>query len=101
MNVKSAQLCREWCDRIGTETGIRRYVAGAIGPLTVSLSVSPDAEDAGFRVATFDQLVADYSHQIRALIEGGTDILMIETIFDALNAKAAVCLLYTSPSPRD
>ena len=90
MNVKSAQLCREWCDRIGTETGIKRYVAGAIGPLTVSLSVSPDAEDAGFRVATFDQLVADYSHQIRALIEGGTDILMIETIFDALNAKAAV-----------
>ena len=90
MNVKSAQLCREWCDRIGTETGIKRYVAGAIGPLTVSLSVSPDAEDAGFRVATFDQLVADYSHQIRALIEGGTDILMVETIFDALNAKAAL-----------
>lgn len=90
MNVKSAQLCREWCDRIGTETGVKRYVAGAIGPLTVSLSVSPDAEDAGFRVATFDQLVADYSHQIRALIEGGTDILMVETIFDALNAKAAL-----------
>ncbi|MBK1829999.1 methionine synthase [Verrucomicrobiaceae bacterium R5-34] len=90
MNVKSAQLCREWCDRIGTETGRKRYVAGAIGPLTVSLSVSPDAEDAGFRVATFDQLVADYSHQIRALIEGGTDILMVETIFDALNAKAAL-----------
>ena len=90
MNVKSAQLCREWCDRIGEETGIKRYVAGAVGPLTVSLSVSPDAEDAGFRVATFDQLVTDYSHQIRALIEGGTDILMIETIFDSLNAKAAL-----------
>lgn len=90
MNVKSAQLCREWCDRIGSDTGQKRYVAGAIGPLTVSLSVSPDAEDAGFRVATFDQLVADYSHQIRALIEGGTDILMVETIFDALNAKAAL-----------
>jgi len=89
MNVESARLCRKWADAIGSDTGRRRYVAGAIGPLTVSLTNSPDAEDPGFRVVTFDQVLAAYKHQIRALIEGGCDILMIETIFDALNAKAA------------
>ncbi|MEM7601835.1 MAG: homocysteine S-methyltransferase family protein, partial [Verrucomicrobiota bacterium] len=56
LNVESAKLCREWCDRIGEETGRKRYVAGAIGPMTVSLTNSPDAEDAGFRVVTFDQV---------------------------------------------
>lgn len=89
LNVASARLCRQWADRIGTDTGRRRYVAGAIGPLTVSLSNSPDPDDHGFRVVTFDQVLAAYKHQIRALIEGGSDILMIETIFDSLNAKAA------------
>src|SRR5690606_8634006 len=75
---------------IANRTGRRRYVAGAIGPLTVSLNISPDAEDAGFRVVTFDQVVADYEHQVRGLIEGGCDLLMVETIFDSLNAKAAL-----------
>jgi 5-methyltetrahydrofolate--homocysteine methyltransferase len=89
MNVESARLCRKWADNIGTDTGHRRYVAGAIGPLTVSLSNSPDANDPGFRVVTFDQVLAAYKHQVRGLIEGGCDILMIETIFDSLNAKAA------------
>ena len=89
MNVASAKLCREWADRVATETGVRRYVAGAIGPMTVSLSNSPDANDAGFRVVRFAQVLESYKHQIRALIEGGCDILMIETIFDSLNAKAA------------
>ena len=89
MNVESSRICRKWADDIGSDTGRRRYVAGAIGPLTVSLSNSPDAEDPGFRVVTFDQVLAAYKDQIRALIEGGCDILMIETIFDALNAKAA------------
>ena len=89
MNVESCRLCRKWADDIGTDTGRQRYVAGAIGPLTVSLSNSPDANDPGFRVVTFDQVLAAYTHQIRALIEGGCDILMIETIFDSLNAKAA------------
>ena len=90
LNVKSAAVCREWADRIGAETGRRRYVAGAIGPLTVSLSTSPDVNDAAFRVVTFDQVVEAYRHQIRALIEGGCDLLMVETIFDSLNAKAAL-----------
>lgn len=89
MNVESARLCRRWADEIGSDTGRRRYVAGAIGPLTVSLSNSPDANDAGFRVVNFSQVLEAYKHQVRALIEGGCDLLMIETIFDSLNAKAA------------
>jgi 5-methyltetrahydrofolate--homocysteine methyltransferase len=89
MNVESSRLCRKWADDIGSDSGRRRYVAGAIGPLTVSLTNSPDANDHGFRVVTFDQVRAAYQQQIRALIEGGCDILMIETVFDSLNAKAA------------
>jgi 5-methyltetrahydrofolate--homocysteine methyltransferase len=89
MNVTAAQLCRKQADDIGTDSGRKRYVAGAIGPLTVSLSNSPDANDPGFRVVTFDQVLTAYKYQIRALIEGGCDLLMIETIFDSLNAKAA------------
>ena len=90
INVQSARLARKQADVFSEETGRKRYVAGAIGPLTVSLSNSPDAEDAGFRTVTFDQVVTDYEHQVRALIEGGVDILMVETIFDSLNAKAAL-----------
>ena len=90
INFQSARQCREWADRIANATGRRRYVAGAIGPLTVSLSVSPDADDAGFRVITFDQVKADYCRQIRSLIAGGVDLLLVETIFDSLNAKAAL-----------
>lgn len=89
MNLQSSRLCRKWADDIASDTGLKRYVAGAIGPLTVSLTNSPDPEDHGFRVVTFDQVLEAYKHQIRALIEGGCDILMIETIFDSLNAKAA------------
>jgi 5-methyltetrahydrofolate--homocysteine methyltransferase len=90
INFQSARQCREWADRIANATGRRRYVAGAIGPLTVSLSNSPDADDAGFRVVTFDQVKADYRRQIRSLIAGGSDLLLVETIFDSLNAKAAL-----------
>ena len=89
MNLESAKLCRRMADEIAEKTGRQRYVAGAVGPLTVSLTNSPDPEDPGFRVVTFDQVLEAYKHQIRALIEGGCDILMIETIFDSLNAKAA------------
>src|ERR1700761_8922478 len=90
INEQSAKQCREWADRIANKTGRPRFVAGAIGPLTVSLSNSPDADDAGFRVCTFDQVKAAYAGQIRALIAGGSDILLVETIFDSLNAKAAL-----------
>src|SRR5271170_5775560 len=90
INEQSARQCREWADRVGNATGRQRFVAGAIGPLTVSLSNSPDADDAGFRVVTFDQVKAAYIEQIRALIAGGSDLLLVETIFDSLNAKAAL-----------
>jgi len=90
INEQSAKQCREWCDRIANKTGRPRFVAGAVGPLTVSLSNSPDADDAGFRVCTFNQVKTAYTHQIRGLIAGGSDILLVETIFDSLNAKAAL-----------
>jgi len=90
INEQSGRQCREWADRVSTATGRQRFVAGAIGPLTVSLSNSPDPDDAGFRVVTFDQVKAAYKHQVRALIAGGVDLLLVETIFDSLNAKAAL-----------
>src|SRR5437868_700268 len=90
INEQSARQCREWADRVGTATGRQRFVAGAIGPLTVSLSNSPDADDPGFRVVTFDQVKIAYKQEVRALIAGGVDTLLVETIFDSLNAKAAL-----------
>ncbi|MGC1462179.1 MAG: homocysteine S-methyltransferase family protein, partial [Terracidiphilus sp.] len=90
INETSARQCREWTDRVGNATGRQRFVAGALGPLTVSLSNSPDAEDAGFRVVTFDQVKDAYVQQARALLAGGVDLLLVETIFDSLNAKAAL-----------
>jgi 5-methyltetrahydrofolate--homocysteine methyltransferase len=90
INEQSARQCRELADRFTRETGRQRFVAGAIGPLTVSLSNSPDADDPGFRVVTFDQVKTAYAQQVRALIAGGVDLLLIETIFDSLNAKAAL-----------
>jgi 5-methyltetrahydrofolate--homocysteine methyltransferase len=90
INEQSARQCRALADRVGNETGRQRFVAGAMGPLTVSLSNSPDAEDAGFRVVTFDQVKAAYKQEARALIAGGVDTLLVETIFDSLNAKAAL-----------
>ncbi|MCS6901901.1 MAG: methionine synthase, partial [Myxococcales bacterium] len=90
INEQSARQCRIWADRIGNRDGRQRFVAGAIGPLTVSLSTSPDADDPGFRVVTFDQVKAAYTRQVEALLAGGVDILLVETIFDSLNAKAAL-----------
>ena len=90
INEQSARQCREWADRVASATSRQRFVAGAIGPLTVSLSNSPDADDPGFRVVTFDQVKTAYRQQVRALIAGGVDLLLVETIFDSLNAKAAL-----------
>jgi 5-methyltetrahydrofolate--homocysteine methyltransferase len=90
INEQSARLCREWADRVGQQTGRPRFVAGSIGPLTVSLSNSPDANDPGFRSVTFDQVKTAYAQEVRALIAGGVDFLLVETIFDSLNAKAAL-----------
>lgn len=90
INEQSARTARAWADRVANETGRQRFVAGSIGPLTVSLSNSPDADDPGFRVVTFDQVRAAYAEQIQALMAGGVDLMLVETIFDTLNAKAAL-----------
>jgi 5-methyltetrahydrofolate--homocysteine methyltransferase len=90
INEQSARQCREWADRVANATSRQRFVAGAIGPLTVSLSNSPDPDDPGFRVITFDQVKTAYAEQVRALMAGGSDLLLVETIFDSLNAKAAL-----------
>ncbi len=86
INFESARQCREAADRVGEQSGRRRFVAGAVGPLTVSLSQFPDPEDLAFRYVHFDQVVAAYRHQIRALIAGGVDVLLVETIFDSLSS---------------
>src|SRR5881628_2717829 len=85
MNLEGARLARAAADRFPD-----RFVAGSIGPLNVTLSISPKVDDASFRTVTFDQVYEAYADQIRALREGGVDLLLIETIFDTLNAKAAV-----------
>jgi 5-methyltetrahydrofolate--homocysteine methyltransferase len=86
MNVRGAQLARQAAD----EADGPRYVAGSVGPLNVTLSMSPNVEDPAYRAVTFDQVRAAYAEQIAALREGGVDLLLIETIFDTLNAKAAI-----------
>src|SRR5438094_6418818 len=84
MSVTGAQLAREAADEAGG------FVAGSVGPLNVTLSLSPRVDDPAFRTHTFDQVRDTYAEQIRALAEGGVDFLLIETIFDTLNAKAAI-----------
>jgi 5-methyltetrahydrofolate--homocysteine methyltransferase len=90
MNVRGALLARQAADEAARETGGRRFVAGSVGPLNVTLSLSPKVEDPAYRAVTFDQVRASYAEQIAALAEGGVDLLLIETIFDTLNAKAAI-----------
>src|SRR3954463_14027721 len=82
LNVAGARIARE-------EAG-DRFVAGSVGPLNVTLSLSPRVDDPGFRTHTFDQVKEAYAEQIRGLVEGGVDLLLLETIFDTLNAKAAI-----------
>ena len=93
MNREAARIARETADRHATGDGRPRFVAGAIGPTNKTLSLSPDVEDPGFREIDFDFLAETYREQAEALVEGGADFILIETIFDTLNAKAAIhCL---------
>ena len=89
MNVVAARLARNAADRVAERTGLQKFVAGAIGPMPVTGSLSPDVNDPGFRTVTFEQLRFAYREQVEALLEGGVDTLLVETIFDTLNAKAA------------
>ncbi len=90
LNHAGATLAREAAVLAEKEDGRRRFVAGALGPTNRTASISPDVSNPGFRAISFDQLRAAYGEQIRGLIEGGADLLLIETIFDTLNAKAAI-----------
>ncbi|MBK8568891.1 MAG: methionine synthase [Nitrosomonadales bacterium] len=91
LNVAGAKLARDVCDEYEIQVpGKPRFVAGVLGPTTRTASISPDVNDPGFRNINFDQLVEGYTEAIRGLLDGGADLLMVETIFDTLNAKAAL-----------
>jgi len=89
LNVEGARIARELADKYATADK-PRFVAGSIGPTNRTASISPDVNDAGYRAVTFDELVTAYAEAARGLIEGGSDILLVETVFDTLNAKAAL-----------
>ena len=91
INYFGAKIAREVCDEFKNVTPDKpRFVAGSIGPTNMTLSISPDVNDPGFRSTTFDKMVVAYTEQVTGLIKGGSDILLVETIFDTLNAKAAL-----------
>ncbi len=89
LNVKSAEIARAACDKAEAKDGRPRFVAGSVGPTNKTLSLSPDVNDPGFREIDYDYLKSVYRDQCDALIDGGVDFLLIETIFDTLNAKCA------------
>jgi len=95
LNGSAARLARRIADEITASSGRERYVAGALGPTSRTASLSPDVNDPGFRNVNFDELVIAYSEATRALIDGGVDIILIETVFDTLNAKAALYAVRT------
>lgn len=91
LNYESAKIAREVADEYTAKNPNKpRFVAGSIGPTNRTASMSPDVNDPGYRAITFDQLLIAYKEQVRALIDGGSDLLLVETIFDTLNAKAAL-----------
>ncbi|TVP88092.1 MAG: methionine synthase, partial [Pseudomonadaceae bacterium] len=91
LNLEGARLARRVCDEKTAQTPSRpRFVAGVLGPTSRTCSISPDVNNPGYRNVTFDQLVDDYKLSTKGLIEGGSDLILIETIFDTLNAKAAI-----------
>ncbi|XP_067225890.1 methionine synthase isoform X2 [Chanodichthys erythropterus] len=90
LNKASAELARRAADDVTAQTGCKRFVAGALGPTNKTLSVSPSVERPDFRNITFDELVEAYAEQVKGLLDGGADVLLVETIFDTANAKAAL-----------
>src|SRR5882757_7487550 len=93
LNVEGAKLARAAAKIAEAEDGRPRFVAGALGPTNRTASISPDVSNPGFRATTFDQLRTAYAEQVEGLLEGGADLLLIETIFDTLNAKAAIAAI--------
>lgn len=95
INFESAKIAKAAAEKFSQLTpGKPRFVAGALGPTNKTASLSPDVNDPGFRAVTFDQLVDAYTEQVRGLMDGGVDLLLVETIFDTLNAKAALFAIY-------
>lgn len=90
MNLAAARIAREAADKFQAQDGRPRFVAGAIGPTNKTLSLSPDVNDPGFRAIGFDELKQVYREQAEALLDGGCDFILIETVFDTLNAKAGI-----------
>src|SRR5476651_1016741 len=90
LNLEGARLARNAATRVTAEDGKSRFVAGAIGPTNRTASISPDVSSPGYRAVTFDDLRTAYGEQIKGLLDGGADLLLVETIFDTLNAKAAL-----------
>ena len=90
LNFESAKLAKKATEKFNIDNSKPRFVAGSIGPTNKTASMSPDVNNPGYREVTFDDLVKSYSQQIEALIEGGVDIFLVETVFDTLNAKAAL-----------
>src|SRR5271163_4081323 len=90
MNLEGAKLARSAAERVAREDGKPRFVVGAIGPTNRTASISPDVANPGYRAVSFDDLRAAYGEQARGLLDGGADLLLVETIFDTLNAKAAL-----------
>lgn len=90
LNLAAARVAREAADEVAARTGRPRFVAGVLGPTNRTASLSPDVNDPGFRNISFDELVATYSIAARKLLEGGADFILVETVFDTLNARAAL-----------
>ncbi|XP_013400192.1 methionine synthase-like, partial [Lingula anatina] len=95
INLESAKLARRAADEVTAQTGVRRYVAGALGPTNRTLSISPSVEKPEYRNITFDELVTAYTEQAKGLLDGGADVLLVETIFDTANSKAALFAIET------
>ena len=96
LNFESAKIAKKLTDEYNIKDSSKpRFVAGSIGPTNKTASMSPDVSDPGFRAITFDELVISYTEQIKGLVDGGVDILLLETIFDTLNAKAALFAIDT------
>src|SRR5690606_5207010 len=90
INLAAARVIREAVDEATARDGVARFVCGAVGPTNKTLSLSPDVEDPGFREVTFDEVKDVYREQTIALVEGGVDFILVETVFDTLNCKAAI-----------
>src|SRR5690348_3712379 len=101
LNHAGAELAREAAVQAENEDGKRRFVAGALGPTNRTASISPDVSNPGYRAITFDQLRTAYGEQARGLLDGGADLFLIETVFDTLNAKAAIYAISELCEERD